>query len=48
MGNGASCSLTEEEVAKCAKATVFTPEEVKALWCHFKRICNSHEHINRT
>lgn len=46
--NSSSCTLTEEELSKCMKSTVFSADEIKALWFHFKRITPSQDHINRT
>lgn len=49
MGNAfnSQCTLTEAEIANYAKQTVFTPDEIRALWVHFKTINASHEYITR-
>jgi Ca2+-binding EF-hand superfamily protein len=38
MGNSASCTLTAEELGTYAGSTVFSTEEIKSLWLHFKGI----------
>jgi len=50
MGNAfiAQCKLTDAEIANyTAKYPVFSPDELRALWCYFKKINASQEHINR-
>eukprot|EP01031_Cornospumella_fuschlensis_P036128 gene36128-43812_t len=50
MGNANNkCTLTEDELNHCVKSTVFTVDEVKALWFHFKKISGgTHDFITRT
>ena len=49
MGNAynSQCTLTESEITNYAATTVFSPDEIRALWFHFKKINASHEFINR-
>lgn len=41
------CTLTAVEIDSFSKSSVFTGDEVKALWYHFKTINSSSEFINR-
>jgi len=47
MGNSIQCTLSAEEMENHCKSTVFTADEVRALWFHFKLLNGSHEYINR-
>lgn len=49
MGNSytSQCTLSEAEVADFQSKTVFTADEIRALWCYFKKINSQAEFINR-
>jgi serine/threonine-protein phosphatase 2B regulatory subunit len=49
MGNSytSQCTLTESELAGFQAASVFSVDEIKALWCYFKKINSQQEFINR-
>jgi len=48
MGNIALCTLTPGELASYEKSTVFSVDEIKALWMHFKGIAgNGNDEITR-
>jgi hypothetical protein len=47
MGNANQCGLSQEEIASFQKTSLFTAEEIRALWFHFKTINASQEFINR-
>lgn len=39
--NNSECALSTAEIESCCKATVFTADEVRALWYHFQTINSS-------
>lgn len=49
MGNTytSQCTLTEAEIADFQTKTVFTADEIRALWCYFKKIASGTDNINR-
>ena len=49
MGNTNSCTLSEDDLTTFSSSTVFSVDEVKSLWVHFKGIAGSDvDHISRT
>ena len=47
MGNISSCTLQQEELARLSAKSVFTQDEVKALWLQFSGITASEGGISR-
>jgi hypothetical protein len=49
MGNSytTQCQLSEEEVNTFSQSTTFTPNEVRALWVHFKKMNANNEFMNQ-
>ena len=43
MGNIASCTLSDEEVSAFQSSTVFSANEIKSLWIHFRCIVGEEE-----
>jgi Ca2+-binding EF-hand superfamily protein len=43
MGNIASCTLSDEEVSAFQSSTVFSANEIKSLWIHFRGIVGEEE-----
>jgi hypothetical protein len=47
MGNSATCTLKPSEIEHFVKTSVFTSDEIKALWYHFMTISLNEPKIAR-